>query len=316
MTFPLNILDFQRRFATEKACWNYLKRVRWPKEFRCPYDNSKEQFFAPSVNQWECLEGHRISVTTATVMHQTHIELRKWFLAAYLVSTQKNGLSAWNLAKQIGVHYETAYMMLQRLRAGMVCPERDKVSGAVEVDEAYVSAGRMRSTRRGRGRGSYKPLVVCAVQARGRFAGQMRIRRIKTHSAEHLEKFVCDYIAKGSTIVTDGLPSYSGLRRLGYRHVVRKGESSVEVAKQLPHVHRAFSNLKAWLIGTHHGVSGKHLQAYLNEFAFRFNHRGNLFRAFRIVLGLGSSQAGPKYEQLYDAGQPRGWRHPAARQCA
>lgn len=150
---------------------------------------------------------------------------------------------------------------------------------------------------------------------KGRYAGQLRIRRINSFSAENLERFVCDYVHKESTIITDGLPSYSGLSRLGFRHTVRKGESSVAVAKQLPHVHRAFSNLKAWLIGTHHGVSSKHLQAYLNEFAFRYNHRCNLFRAFKIVLGLGAIQEGPEYEQLYSAGQRGGWRHPATRQC-
>ena len=317
VTFPINILDFQRRFTNERACWDYLRRVRWPHGFRCPYDGSRALSFIRTRKVWECLEGHHIGVITDTVMHKTHMPLQMWFWAAYLVSTQKAGLSAWNLAKQLGIRYETAYMMLQRLRAGMVCPERAKVSGVIEVDEAYVSAGRMRSTRRirGRGRASIKPLVVCAVQSRGKTAGQIRIRRIKTHSAEYLERFICDYVTKGSTVVTDGLPSYSGLRRLGYRHVVRRGVSSVEIARQLPHVHRAFSNLKAWLIGTHHGVSGKHLQAYLNEFAFRYNHRGNLFRAFKLVLGLGAIQEGPEYEQLYSAGQRGGWKHPAARQC-
>ena len=317
MKFPLNILEFQRRFSTENACWNYLRRVRWPKGFICPYDGTQSVGFTRTRSVWQCEKGHQISVTTDTVMHSSHVPLQKWFWAAYLVSTQKTGLSAWNLAQQIDVHYETAYMMLQRLRAGMVCPERAKISGVVEMDEAYVSAGRMRTAkRRKRGRGTIKPLVVCAVQAKGRFAGQLRIRRIKSASAECLEKFACDYVTKRSTIVTDGLPSYCGLSRLGFRHAARRGTSSVEIAKQLPHVHRAFSNLKAWLIGTHHGVSSKHLQAYLNEFAFRYNHRGNLFRAFKVVLGLSSIQEGPEYEKLYSAGSRGGWTHPAARQCA
>jgi transposase-like protein len=315
MTFPRNILDFQERFSNERACWDYLRRVRWPKGFRCPYDGSKAQYFLKSINHWECLEGHRISVTTDTVMHRSHIKLRKWFWAAYLVTTQKTGISAWNLAKQIGVHYETAYMMLQRLRAGMVCPQRDKISGTVEIDEAYVSAGRGRKVRKRKGRGTLKPLVVCAVQVKGKYAGQLRIRRITSFSSNLLQRFALDYIAKGSPIVTDGLPSYSGLRALGFKHVVRKGVDSVEVAKKLPHVHRAFSNLKTWLIGTHHGVSSKHLQAYLNEFAFRYNHRHNLFRAFNIVLGCGATQEGPEYEELYNAGHRGGWRHPATRQC-
>src|SRR5204863_3960292 len=193
----------------------------------------------------------------------------------------------------------------------------EKISGVVEMDEAYVSAGRMRSAKRRKiGRGSRKPIVVCAVQSRGRYAGQVRLRRIPSPSAAYLERFALDYVTKRTTVITDGHLGYFGLRSYGYRHVVKRGKSSVEVAEKLPHVHRVFSNLKAWLIGTHHGVSSKHLQAYLNEFAFRYNHRGNLFRAFKIVLGLSSIQEGPEYEKLYNAGSRGGWIHPAARQCA
>lgn len=317
MDFPLNILDFQKRFSTEGACWRYLKRVRWPKGFRCPYDGTKSVGFTTTRKLWQCQKGHQISVTTDTVMHKSHVPLRRWFWAAYLVSTQKTGLSALNLAAQIGVSYETAYMMLQRLRAGMVCPDSQKISGPVEMDEAYISAGRIRKVRPGgTGRGTGKSLVVAAVQARGKNIGQLRLRSIPTHSAENLEKFAVDCITKGSTIITDGLPSYSGLGRLGYRHLVRAGQSSEEVAKQLPNIHRVFGNLKAWLLGTHHGVSTKHLQAYLNEYAFRYNHRGDLFRAFKTVLGLSTEQEGPEYEQLYSAGRPEGWHHPSTKQCA
>src|SRR5260221_6023889 len=112
MDFPLNILDFQRKFSTENACWNFLRRMRWPKGFVCPYEGTQAVGFTRTRKVWKCQQGHQISVTADTVMHSSHIKLQKWFWAAYLVSTQKVGLSAWNLAEQIGVHYETAYMMM------------------------------------------------------------------------------------------------------------------------------------------------------------------------------------------------------------
>ena len=163
MTFPLNILEFQRRFSTENACWNYLRRVRWPKGFVCPYDGTQSVGFTQTRSVWQCQRGHQISVTTDTVMHRTRVPFVKWFWAAYLVTTSKTGLSAWELHEQIDVGYETAYMMLQRLRAGMVCPEREKICGTVEVDEAYVSAGRGRKVRKRRGRGTPKPQLSCVL---------------------------------------------------------------------------------------------------------------------------------------------------------
>src|SRR5438552_436044 len=204
MNFPRNIIDFQRRFSNENACWNYLRRVRWPHGFVCPYDGTQSVGYTQTRGVWQCEKGHQISVTTDTVMHGSHVRLHKWFWAAYLVSTSKRGISALELHEQIGVHYETAYMMLQRLRAGMVCPERQKISGVVEMDEAYVSAGRMRSAKRRKiGRGSRKPIVVCAVQSRGRYAGQVRLRRIPSPSAAYLERFALDYVTKRTTVVTD-----------------------------------------------------------------------------------------------------------------
>ena len=97
---------------------------------------------------------------------------------------------------------------------------------------------------------------------------------------------------------------------IGYAHTVMKGSSSVEVAQQLVHVHRVFSNLKTWLNGTHHGVSAKHLQAYLNEYAFRYNRRRKPMAAFQRLLGLGSHLEGPTYEGLYATGRRGAWRHP------
>ena len=223
------------------------------------------------------------------------------------MATHTPGVSAWQLHRQLGLRFETAYQMLQKLRAGMVNPEREPLTGTVEADETFIGGKRAGKPGRSRARGKY--LVVAAVEVRGASAGRVRLRRIRSESAAQLGKFLNAHVRLGSAVRTDGLQSYKQATQ-GYRHVVVTGETSVAVAKKLPHVHRVFSNLKAWLNGTHHGVSGKHLQAYLNEFTFRFNRRKTPMAAFNAVLRIGTRVPGPTYRQVYRAGRKDGWRHP------
>jgi transposase-like protein len=238
-------------------------------------------------------------------MHRTKIPLCTWFWAAYLVTTNTPGMSAWQLARQLNLRYETAYMMLQKLRAGMVNPERGRLRGAVEVDEAYIGGHQAGPGGRG-ARG--KALIVGAVEVRnGKRAGRVRLQKIPYASAEHLLRFIQGNVEPGSTVLTDRWKGYLPLAGiLSYRHRPVKGKTAIRVAEKLPHIHRTFSNLKSWLVGTHHGVSPKHLQAYLNEYAFRFNRRKTPMAAFQTALGIGARVAGPTYRGLY-----RGrWAHP------
>lgn len=299
--YPKTIMDFTEKFSTEKDCWNHLFKVRWPKGFKCPRCGAKEYTRIKTRGLIECKKGHQISVTNDTVMHGSHTPLKKWFWAAYLMTTQTPGISAMVLHRQIGVCYETAYMMLQKLRAGLVNPDRTSLYGTVEVDEAYISAGWVRKTRSGRGSG--KPMVVVAVESHGTTAGRVRLRRIGSASEKELSRFILDHVERGSTIVTDSWSGYHNIGRYGYKTEMAESES-------LKHVHRTISNLKAWLIGTHHGVSAKHLQAYLNEFTFRRNRHNLPMAAFETALGIGAITNSPKYEELYSAGEKYGWVHP------
>ena len=215
------------------------------------------------------------------------------------------------LHRQLGVCYETAYMILQRLRAATIYPLRTKLSGSVEVDETYISAGRPRRTRRAVGRGTKKPLVVAAVETRGN--GRIRLRRVNRPNKRDLGGFVRDHVEKGSTVLTDGWPGYAGLGKAGYRHVVVKGETKEDVARQIPRVHEAFAELQTWLVGTHHGVSAKHLQAYLNEYAFRRDARADPQAAFLRILKIGTHREGPEYKGIYGVGERGGWKHPNPR---
>lgn len=304
--YPKTALDFQRRFSTDEACAEYLIRCRWPDGYSCPRCGNAEYYLHRPRGLIECKAcRYQCSLTAGTVLHGTRQPLSTWFYAAQRVATQKPGMSAKEFQRQAGIdYYETAFNMLHRLRAGMVRPDRDKIHGLVEVDETYI--GGPHEGKGGRGAAG-KAIVIGAVEvltpeqrAAQQRVPRLRLRVIPNVKAVTLLRFISDWVVMGSTILTDDFPSYGPLSRSGYRHRVMDNEAG------LIHIHTVFGNLKAWLEGTHHGVSAKHLQAYCNEFVFRFNRRRTPMAAFQTLLGIGSHRTGPTYEGLYKGT----WIHP------
>jgi transposase-like protein len=224
--------------------------------------------------------------------------LTQWFWAAYLVTTQTPGLSALQLQRQLGIRtYETAWTMLHKLRRAMVRPERESLHDKVEVDETYIGGPEV-GLRGGRHLVG-KALVIGAVEVRGKGSGRIRLQVIPDVSARSLTGFVKAHVEAGALVLTDAWQGYASLSRLGYRHRSRTQGEPERAAKILPRVHRAFGNLKTWLRGTHHGVGHKHLQAYLDEFTFRFNRRRTPMAAFQTLLGLGAQLPPTTYKDLY-----------------
>ncbi len=235
--------------------------------------------------------------TAGTALDRTRLPLPLWFAAAYLVTTHTPGFSALQLQRQLGLaRYETAWTMLQKLRRAMVRPERDRLSGTVELDETYVG-GVEEGRRGGRQRDSKKVILAGAVKVRG--SGRIRLAIVPDLSAATFARF-----APGSTVLTDGWHSFRALSG-SYEHRPTVIGNPKNAAKQLPRVHRAFANLKAWLLGTHHGVGAKHLPHYVDEFVFRFNRRRTPMAAFQSLLGLTSQHTPTTYQMLY-AAEPTG----------
>ena len=134
--FPRTILEFQRQFPDDVACRAYLFASRWPDGFRCPACGSDKATELPKRLLWQCVAcRHQVSVTAGTVLHKTRTPLHVWFWAAYLTSTATPGISALQLQRQLGIgRYETAWMLLHKLRRAMVAPDRTPLSGEVEVE--------------------------------------------------------------------------------------------------------------------------------------------------------------------------------------
>ena len=303
LSYPKTILDFQRQFRDDEDCIEYLIKARWPDGFVCPVCGDTESYFISTRRVLKCkANGHHTYLTADTIMHGTRQPLLLWFWAAYLVATHKNGMSAVQLQKQLGLErYETAFNMLHKFRASMVNPEREQIGSQVEVDETYVGGP---TTGGKRGRGTKKAIVIVAVEKKNGHAGRIRLRKIPNVSEKSVVKFIQDSIKPKSTIITDGLSSYRHLDKYGYKHKVIMGSQSDEATLPLAHV--VISNMKAWLKGTFHGVSKKHLQAYLNEYVFRFNRRHYPMSGFRALLGLSSKVEWPTYDELYSGK----WKHP------
>lgn len=269
--YPNTVIEFQRSFATEQSCREYLYRMRWPNGFRCPRCDG-EKAWAMSGGLYKCSKcKYRTSVTAGTIFQDTGKPLQVWFQAMWHVTNQKNGVSALGLQRALGLgSYRTAWRCLHKLRRAMVRPGRDRLSGTVEVDESFY--GGPKPGKRGRGAAG-KTLILIAAQKEGDHVGRIRLRRIRDASGNTLEKAVQEIVEPGSDVRTDGWRGYTGLKGLGYKHDVVRASPSVG-DNLLPRVNQVVSLLKRWLLGTHQGrIQPAHLDYYLDEFTFRFNRR-------------------------------------------
>lgn len=309
--YPGNLVEFGERFSTDAACRGYLEKIRWPDGFRCPACRGTGAWPTGRLGLWECRGCHRqTSATAGTIFEGTRKPLRFWFLAMWLITSEKNGISALGLQRELGfTRYETVWTWLHKLRRAMVRPGRDRLSGRVEVDETYL--GGEEEGLRGR-EVENKFIVAIAAEEDGAGMGRVRLRRVEDVSQRSLLPFVQEAVEPGSVIHTDGWKGYAKLPSHGYKHEVTNVSRSEELAHELlPRVHRVAALLKRWLLGTHQGSVGKHhLDYYLDEFTFRFNRRtsnkrGKLF--YRLIQQ--AVQVDPVSWDKVAAGQRKGPNH-------
>lgn len=297
--YPPTILEFQERFDTEEACREYLFASRWPDGFVCPRCGGERAGAETRRRLWVCTAcGYQASLTAGSVMHGTRTSLRLWFWAAYLVATHHPGISAKQLQRQLGLsRYETAWLILQKLRRAMVAPEREPLRRQVEVDEFWLG-GYEEGLKGSRQRGK-KALCGIAIEVRGQGSGRVRLQVLANAAKPTLTAFVKATTAPEAIVRSDGWQGYNGLARAGYDHRPRSQRATPPGEEPyLPRAHRAISNLKAWLHGTHRGVGDPHLQVYLDEYVFRHNRRRTPMAAFQTLLGLGALHQPTTYDQI------------------
>ena len=301
MEYPKKLMEFEKKFAVDEQCREYLFQLRYPNGFHCPRCDFN-QVWHTGRGKLQCQScGKDTSVLAGTIFQGTHTPLTIWFRAIWYVVAQKHGTNALNLQRILGLgSYQTAWTLLHKLRRAMVRPGRDKIQGVVEVDEAFIGAP-SKGGKRGRG-AENKVLVAIAVEVNDEKIGRIRLGVIDDASSESLHGFIESVIEKGSTIITDGWNGYNGLTSKGYSQVSKIKNTENEDGL-LPHVHTTVSLLKRWLMGTLQGSCSKeHLSYYLDEYTFRYNRRKSKSRGllFLRLLENAVQIKTSTYKQLID----------------
>jgi hypothetical protein len=282
-----SLLEFQKAFATEEACAQHLRAMRWPEGFVCPRCGHREAWAIQSQNLLDCKGCRaRVSLTAGTIFHKTRTPLLKWYWLLYRMATEKVGVSIAQLQRALEItDYKTAWLMAHKVRKAMADRDaRYRLAGLIEMDDAFFGP---RGTRRGRG-SERKRTVLCAVSLYRDRTGEERpgfahLRVVEDASAKTIEDFL-DRLGCGVR-TEEGRQLLEAIRSDGWRAYGRAAKSKElthcrvvlrdpkAAGKLLPWVHRLISNAKAVIRGAHRGVSEKHLQAYLCEVAYRFNRR-------------------------------------------
>ncbi|HEY5707826.1 MAG TPA: IS1595 family transposase [Solirubrobacterales bacterium] len=281
----MNLPDLIEQFHSEDKCRGYLEDLRWPEGVRCPRCNNASTSWIEKRKQHECNEcRYQFSVTAGTVFHDSHLPLWKWFLAIYLVGESKKGISGKQLQRTLGVSYKTAWYMGHRIRSAMEDDSPVPLQGIVEVDETWIGGVHRKTTEDRSGR-SKKKLVLGAIARDGEVRLVMRSGGARETKASY-RKFVKDVVGDDAEyIFTDSDYSWGDMTDWNTKH--RKVDHSTdEWVRGIVHtntIESVWSLFKRSVVGTYHQLSAKHLPAYLDEMAFRFNNRHNAF-LFRDTL--------------------------------
>jgi len=274
----MSLYEFQEKYGTERQCRETLLGLRWPTGFVCPecrYDNGG---FIKTRLLYQCYRcSHQSSVTAGTIFHSTKMPLMKWFLCIYLVTQSKNGVSALELMRLLGVSYNTAWRMKQKIMHVMLHRNNSKrIGGDILVDDSYLG-GEQTGGKRGRGTEGKTPFVV-AVKMKNGHPVEIKLNCVSRFSKKELERWSHQHIYPGSKVVSDGLKCFAAVRDAGCAHTSIITGSGKMSSKHpvFTWVNTVLGNLKNALSGTYHSFRPDYSARYLAEFQYRFNRRFKL----------------------------------------
>jgi ISXO2-like transposase domain/Transposase zinc-ribbon domain len=262
--------EWQKHFSTDEACLKEIAKTRWPEGFQCEKCGHDRGWLLKSRPVYECRRcHHQASVTAGTLFHATKLALTQWSWAIYWVSSDKGSVSAFRLSKLLGVSWRTAHKMLRKLRTAMGHQDSlYRLHGVIELDDALI--GGKRAGKRGRGAAGKTPVIVACEHNNGQ-PGFVALQAGEGVNLKTVKRFAEAHLAIEQTVHTDAFKALTSLA--GNQHHVAKVTPPELASEWLPWVHIVISNFKAFLPGTYHGVSGRYVQEYLDEFAYRLNRR-------------------------------------------
>ncbi len=269
----MNIIQIYKQFPTEESCLKHLEKVRWEGKPVCPYCKSTNQTPMEKEFRYHCNNCNTsYSVTVGTIFHKTHLDLQKWFLAISLILNAYKGVSARQLARDLEVNKNTAWYMAMRIRNAMI-ENGQFLEGIVEMDETYVGGKR----KGPRGRGALGKTPVVGMVARG---GKIVAKKVFKVNSKVLTALVREKVRiENTTMMTDEFKGYTKLKNFIPHKTINHSKWYVDGDTHTNTIEGFWSLLKRGIVGQFHKVSAHQLPRYIDEFCFRYNHRGekNLF---------------------------------------
>ena len=299
----MNLITLMDEYGTDEACRAFLEDLRWPDgELACPRCEGKTISRIVKRGQFDCDScRYQFSVTAGTVFHDSHLPLRKWLLATYLMCESRKGISANQMKRTIKVSYKTAWYLCHRIRAAMAEDAPEPLSGTVEMDETfhggkprYVNPEKDLSGRSKRGpRADNRKVVVLGALQRG---GEVRIRVAPDRTGASIRTFAEDNLSPDTDhIYSDDWRAYRQLGDENTNHdsVNHTNKEWVRGDVHTNGIESVWSLFKRSVVGSYHQLSEKHLDAYLDEFEWRFNNRENPYLFRDTLLKMVTASALP-----------------------
>ena len=274
----LSLPEFQRLYGTEEQCEAALEQARWPDGFRCPRCNGQEHglVYGRRLKRYQCRTcSHQATLTAGTIMQATKLPLTTWFLAFYLIGQAKTGISSLELSRHLGVKYDTAWLLHNKILRAMT--EREEaylLRGKIQIDDSYLG-GELPGGKAGRGSENKIPIVAAVSLNEAGHPIHVRITAVSGFSSEAISDWAKHHLAQGSQVLSDGLACFRAVTTANCHHkaVVTGGKHPNELP-QFRWINTVLGNLKTSFNGTFHAFNfDKYARRYLGGFCFRFNRR-------------------------------------------
>lgn len=292
MTNFKTLAEFISYFSNEEVCREYFEKIRFAKGDFCPHcKHDKIHRFADG-KRYRCASCKKdFTIKTNTLFGESKIPMQKWFIAIYLLTTRKKGISSIELSEQVGVSQKTAWFMDHRIREALK-QGKGKLSGIVEVDETYIGGKHRRSS------GFKKKAPVMGMTERN---GKIKAFHVPSRETHIVLAQLRKHVKNDARLMTDEAGVYKKLLKLGYQRSAVKHGKGIYV-RGIVHtnsIESFWALVKRQYHGTHHHVTKKHLQRYIDEIAFRFNNRGeNMSDIFADVVTRVSKRGKMSYKKL------------------